>query len=67
MPAARKLEPILVKRYARSRLYDTTNGRYVSVEQLRGWTVDHVAFAVIDSQTGADITRAMLPAGLKVC
>ncbi len=67
MPAARKLEPILVKRYACSRLHDTTNGHYVSVEQLRGWTVDHVAFAVIDSQTGADITRVMLPVGLKVC
>lgn len=67
MPAARKCGPILVKRYARSRLYDTTNGRYVSVEQLRGWTFDHVAFAMIDSQTGADITHVMLPAGLKVC
>ena len=67
MPAARNCGSILVKRYARSRLYDTTNGRYVSVEQLRGWAVDRVAFNVVDSETGADITRVLLPAGLKIC
>ena len=67
MPAARKLETILVKRYARSRLYDTTSGCYVSVKQLQDWAADHVAFAVIDSQTGIDITHVLLPAGLKIC
>jgi polyhydroxyalkanoate synthesis regulator protein len=67
IPAALKLKTILVKRYARSRLYDTTNGRYVSVEQLRDWAVDHVDFAVIDSQTDMNITHVLLPAGLKIC
>jgi PHB/PHA accumulation regulator DNA-binding domain len=29
--------PILVKRYARSRLYDTARGRYVTIDELRQW------------------------------
>lgn len=60
MPAARKTRPILVKRYARSRLYDATNGCYVSVEQLRGWDAKGVAFLVNDVETGADIKQVLL-------
>jgi len=60
MPAARKTRPILVKRYARSRLYDTTNRRYVSVEQLRGWAAKGVAFLVNDVETGTNIKRVLL-------
>ena len=55
-----KSQPILVKRYARSRLYDTTNRRYVSIEQLRAWVAAGVAFSVIDAEHGADITRILL-------
>jgi hypothetical protein len=44
----------------RSRLYDTTNRRYVSLAQLRQWTTEGVAFAVIDAATGADVTRVQL-------
>lgn len=60
MPAARTTQPILVKRYARSRLYDTANQGYVSIEQLRGWAAKGVTFSVIDTETGADITRVLL-------
>lgn len=60
MPTATKSRSILVKRYAGSRLYDTTNGRYVALDQLRRWTADSVAFAVIDAATGADVTRVLL-------
>lgn len=59
MPATR-VRSILVKRYARSRLYDTANGRYVSVDPLRRWAVDGVAFSVIDAETGSDVTRVLL-------
>ena len=54
MRAAAKGRPILVKRYARSRLYDATNRRYVSIEQLRAWVAEGVAFSVIDAEDGAD-------------
>jgi polyhydroxyalkanoate synthesis regulator protein len=55
-----KAQPVLVKRYARSRLYDTTNQCYVSMEQLRGWVSAGIAFSVIDSDTGADVTDVLL-------
>ncbi len=60
MPTTPQVQPVLVKRYARSRLYDVTHRRYVSVEQLRGWAAAAVAFTVVDTETGADVTRALL-------
>ena len=60
MRAVEKGGSILVKRYARSRLYDATNRRYVSIEQLRAWADEGVAFSVIDAEDGADITRILL-------
>jgi polyhydroxyalkanoate synthesis regulator protein len=54
------VSPILVKRYARSRLYDTAEGRYVSVDELREWQRDGLAFCVRDAETGEDITRILL-------
>ena len=60
MPTAEKPPSILVKSYAASRLYDTTNARYVSLAQLRHWAAAGVAFAVIDAATGADVTRVLL-------
>jgi polyhydroxyalkanoate synthesis repressor PhaR len=60
MPTATKTPSILVKRYAGTRLYDTTNRRYVTLEQLRNWAAEGMAFAVIDAATGADVTRVLL-------
>ena len=60
MSASTDSQPVLVKCYASSRLYDTTHRRYVSVEQLRAWAEAGVAFAVIDTETGADVTRILL-------
>jgi polyhydroxyalkanoate synthesis regulator protein len=52
--------PITVKRYARSRLYDTVNLRYVTVEMLLAWSAAGTAVAVIDAETGEDVTRVLL-------
>jgi len=54
------ITPILIKRYARSRLYDAVNSRYVTVAQLRQWQRDGIAFIVRDAETGADVTRVLL-------
>ena len=59
MPVSETL-PIVVKRYAMSRLYDTTRRRYVSIDELRRMAAGGVAFAVFDAETGADITRILL-------
>jgi polyhydroxyalkanoate synthesis regulator protein len=53
-------EAILVKRYAQSRLYDTAALRYVTVTDLRDWRARGVPFVVRDTETGDDITRALL-------
>ena len=53
------MAPVLVKRYPRSRLYDTAEGRYVSVEELRECR-DGIAFTVEDAETGEDVTLALL-------
>ena len=60
MPMATGTQPILIKRYARSRLYDTRNECYISVEQLRGWAARGIAFAIVDTETGSDVTKVLL-------
>ena len=60
MNPASKSRSMLVKRYARSRLYDATNRRYVCLGQLREWAAEGVPFTVVDAEDGADITRILL-------
>lgn len=51
---------ISVKRYARSRLYDTGRGCYVSVDQLRQWRNQGRFVYVIDVETGRDVIQVLL-------
>ena len=53
-------QPILIKCYAGSRLYDPAAARYVTLEQLRRWQAQGVSFTVIDARTGADIRHLLL-------
>ena len=53
-------QPILIKCYAGSRLYDPAAPGYVTLEQLRRWQAEGVSFLVIDARTGADIRRVLL-------
>lgn len=50
----------LVKRYARSRLYDTEAARYMTISELQDWIANNIPFKVIDVETGDDITRILL-------
>lgn len=52
--------PKLIKRYARSRLYDTQAARYVTLADLREWRARGLAFTVIDAETNQDITGVLL-------
>jgi polyhydroxyalkanoate synthesis regulator protein len=56
----RSTEPILVKRYAGSRLYDTAEARYVMLDDLRRWQARGIRFEVREAETGADISRVLL-------
>jgi polyhydroxyalkanoate synthesis regulator protein len=50
----------LIKRYARTRLYDTQEARYVTISELREWEVKDLEFVVVDADTGDDITEVLL-------
>jgi polyhydroxyalkanoate synthesis regulator protein len=53
-------QPILVKRYARARLYDTVGLRYVTTDTIRDWLAGGIAVSVIDAESGEDVTRVLL-------
>ena len=60
MPDVTAASPVIITRYSPSRLYDAAAGRYVSLETLRSWAAQAVAFKVVDAQTGDDVTRIVL-------
>jgi len=60
MPAKSDSHPILVKRYARDRLYDTVAERYLTTADLQKWMARAISFVVLDAETGEDITRVLL-------
>ena len=53
-------QPILVKRYAGRRLYNTATATYVSFDDLAQLMLRHQRFVVQDAATGEDITRDVL-------
>jgi polyhydroxyalkanoate synthesis regulator protein len=53
-------EPILVKIYAGTRLYDTANARYVTVEELREWRARGIHFEVREADTGKVVSQVLL-------
>jgi len=44
---------VLIKRYARSRLYRAAKRRYVSVQELRQWQGEGIWFVVEDAEGSA--------------
>jgi polyhydroxyalkanoate synthesis repressor PhaR len=52
--------PIIIKKYANRRLYNTHTSSYVTLEHLAQMVKDGVEFTVHDAKSGDDITRAVL-------
>jgi polyhydroxyalkanoate synthesis repressor PhaR len=52
--------PIVIKRYANRRLYNTGAATYVSLDDLAGMVRLGEDFLVRDAGTGDDITRSIL-------
>jgi polyhydroxyalkanoate synthesis repressor PhaR len=50
----------LIKKYPNRRLYDTTESRYITLEEVRAMVLKEIPFRVIDRQTDEDITRNIL-------
>ena len=53
-------QKILIKKYENRRLYDTTNSRYVNLEEVAQMIRDGVDVKVVDAASGEDLTRLVL-------
>jgi polyhydroxyalkanoate synthesis repressor PhaR len=52
--------PIIIKKYANRRLYNTQTSSYVTLDVLSQMVKDGVEFTVHDAKSGEDITRSVL-------
>ena len=52
--------PIIIKKYANRRLYNTQSSSYITLEDLSRMTREGIDFQVLDAKTGADITHQIL-------
>ncbi len=53
-------EPVIIKKYANRRLYNTAASTYVTLDHLSDMVRAGVDFIVLDAKTGDDITRSVL-------
>jgi polyhydroxyalkanoate synthesis repressor PhaR len=53
-------QPIVIKKYANRRLYNTARSTYVTLDHLSQMVRDGQDFVVNDAKTGEDITRSVL-------
>lgn len=58
--AADKKDPVVIKKYANRRLYNTESSTYVTLEDLAAMVRAERDFVVYDAKTGDDLTRAVL-------
>ena len=59
-PPAGDKRPVVVKKYANRRLYNTATSSYVTLDDLAEMIKDGGDFVVYDAKTGEDITRSVL-------
>ena len=52
--------PVVIKKYANRRLYNTETSSYITLDHLAGMTREGRDFQVFDARTGEDITRSVL-------
>jgi len=52
--------PVVIKKYANRRLYNTQTSSYVTLDHLCEMVKEGVDFEVLDARTGDDITRSVL-------
>ncbi len=58
--APSEVVPVVVKKYANRRLYNTESSSYITLDNLAGMIRDGRDFVVYDARTGEDITRGVL-------
>jgi polyhydroxyalkanoate synthesis repressor PhaR len=58
--AGSQAEPVIIKKYANRRLYNTSASQYVTLDHLSEMVRSGVDFIVQDAKSGDDITRSVL-------
>jgi polyhydroxyalkanoate synthesis repressor PhaR len=53
-------KPRLIQKYPNRRMYDTTQHRYVTLDEIRQFVLNGVDFTVLDKRDQSDITFATL-------
>ncbi len=53
-------DPVVIKKYANRRLYDTTRSAYITLGDVKGMVHDGTDFIVQDAKTGEDLTHSIL-------
>jgi polyhydroxyalkanoate synthesis repressor PhaR len=59
-PLSDKKEPVVVKKYANRRLYNTETSTYVTLDDLAAMVKGERDFVVFDAKTGDDLTHSVL-------
>ena len=54
------VQPVVIKKYANRRLYNTETSSYITLEHLATMTREGRDFQVFDARSGEDITRSVL-------
>lgn len=54
------MSPVLIKKYGNRRLYDTSESRYITLEELAAIIQNGSEVRVVDAKSGADLTQATL-------
>jgi len=52
--------PVVIKKYGNRRLYDSSNSKYVNLDDIAGFIRQGRDVQVIDAKTGQDLTRVTL-------
>ena len=58
--AAEQLPPVVVKKYANRRLYNTETSSYITLDNLANMIRAGRDFVVYDAKSGEEITRSVL-------
>ncbi len=53
-------DPIIIKKYANRRLYNTQSSKYITLDFLAEMTRKEIEFKVVDAKSGEDITHNVL-------
>jgi len=58
--AAQQVPPVVIRKYANRRLYDTSSRKYVNLEEIAALVRHGTDVQVVDAKTGEDLTRVVL-------